>query len=154
MLSRRRPASLAALVLAFCACALPDRGVLRAGAMRGEAAAAAGHLSATTTSAGGELWTADGAIVQADIAGIVYTHVMRGQEVHILTGVHGAADGAITAEAWFFAQDLASFGRYPGVSVWNLGEMSPAAIARIVNGPGVAIGAFCNSAVGLAPWIH
>ena len=147
----------------LCACDLPDAerapaaatlDVPPLAALRGrEAGAMVGRLSSATNAAGGELWTAVGTVVQDDIAGIVLDGVLRGEDVHILTGVHGAANGALTAEAWFFAQDLATFGRYPGVNVWNVAAMSPTAIRTLVRGPGTTIGAFCNSAIGLAPWV-
>jgi len=151
---------LAVLLAVLCACNQPDAepvppaaslDVPPLAARRGREVGAAGRLSSATNAAGGELWTAVGTIVQDDIAGIVFDSVIRGEDVHILTGVHGAANGALTAEAWFFAQDLATFGRYPGVNVWNVADMSPTAIRTLVHGPGTTIGAFCNSAIGLAP---
>jgi hypothetical protein len=153
---------LAAVLVVLCACGAPGGGVAPSepsgipalAALRGrEAIAAAGRFSSTINASGGELWTAVGTIVQDDIAGIVARSAERGDEVHILTGVHGAADGALTPEAWFFAQDLATFGQIPGVSVWNVAEMSSAAIQHLVHARGTTIGAFCNSAVGLAPWL-
>lgn len=153
---------LAVFVAVLCACNAPGAEPALAAsldapplaALRGrEAGAMVGRFSSATNAAGGEVWTAVGTVVQDDIAGIVLDSVLRGEDVHILTGVHGAADGALTAEAWFFAQDLATFGRYPGVNVWNVAEMSPTAIRVLVRGPGTTIGAFCNSAIGLAPWV-
>lgn len=155
--------SLAVCVAVLCACHLPEAEQAAPAAsldapplaaQRGpEASAIVGRFASATNAAGGELWTAVGTVVQDDIASIVLDSVLRGEPVHILTGVHGAANGALTAEAWFFAQDLATFGRYPGVSVWNVAEMSPTAIHTLVRGPGTTIGAFCNSAIGLAPWL-
>src|SRR5262249_45829547 len=122
---------LAVLMALLCACR-PDAEPVPPGAsldvpplaaLRGREVGAAGRLSSAPNAAGGELWTAVGTIVQDDITGIVFDSVMRGEDVHILTGVHGAVDGVLTAEAWFFAQDLATFGRYPGVNVWNVADM-------------------------------
>jgi hypothetical protein len=50
-----------------------------------------------------------------------------------------------------YEADVATFGQFPGVQVYNVANMSPAAIAEVVNGPGTIIGGFCNSGACLAP---
>lgn len=58
--------------------------------------------------------------------------VMRGDDVHILTGAHGFPDSSIVADAGLLADDVARFGGIPGVRVHDLTSMSPARI----RGPG------------------
>jgi hypothetical protein len=76
---------------------------------------------------------------------------MKSGEVNILTGVHGFADGSVLTDISLFEADVAKFGQYPGVNVFNIAEMSPGAISNVVNGPGIIIGGFCNSGACLAP---
>jgi hypothetical protein len=73
-------------------------------------------------------------------------------DVHILTGVHGLEDGSTIAERSFYDADMARFGDVPGVQVHDITTMTPGEINNVLNGPGTAIGGFCNSAACLAPF--
>ena len=103
-----------------------------------------------TNAAGGRIFTSTGAINQNDFAGIVNSGLMRGEEVHILTGAHGLADGSLVADPSLFADDVARFGDMPGVSVQDVMSMSPAEIKAVLQGPGTIIGGFCDSGACLA----
>ncbi len=76
--------------------------------------------------------------------------LMRGDDVHILTGTHGLPDGSLVPDASLFADDVRSFGHLPGVTVHNLPNMSPAEVSGVLNSPGTIIGGFCNSGACLA----
>jgi hypothetical protein len=103
-------------------------------------------------SAGGRIFTSTGDIAQKDFAGIVNGGLTRGDQVSILTGAHGAADGSLIADASMYADDLRAFGDLPGVHVYNVASMTPAEIGGVLNGPGTIIGGFCNSGACLAPY--
>lgn len=103
-----------------------------------------------TNAAGGRVFTSTGGIEQSDFAGIVNSGLMRGEEVTILTGAHGAADGSIAASQSMLAADVGRFGSLPGVRVRDVSTMSRAEIQAAMNGPGTIIGAFCNSGACLA----
>ena len=103
-------------------------------------------------SAGGRIFTSTGDIAQKDFAGIVNGGLTRGDQVSILTGAHGAADGSLIADASMYADDLRAFGDLPGVHVYNVASMTPAEIGTVLNGPGTIIGGFCNSGACLAPF--
>jgi hypothetical protein len=111
-----------------------------------------GIFSQTTNAAGGEVWTSAGLIEQADFAHIVNAGVMKGGPVNILSGAHGAVTGEITPQLRFLLEDMAKFGREPGVNVYNVLKLSPSEINRLMNGPGTTIGAFCNSGKCLEPF--
>jgi hypothetical protein len=66
-------------------------------------------------------------------------------EVNILTGVHGLADGTTIADYSFYEEDVATFGRIPGVNIYNIPSMTSGEIGSVLNGPGTTIGAFCYS---------
>ncbi|MCI4061491.1 hypothetical protein MRQ36_02420 [Micromonospora sp. R77] len=100
--------------------------------------------------AGGRLFVSSGEIAQNDFVGIVNGALMRGDEVHIISGAHGLPDGSLISDAGFYADDVARFGSLPGVTVHNLPSMSPAEVQQVLQGPGTIIGGFCNSAVCLA----
>lgn len=70
---------------------------------------------------------------------------MRGDDVHILSGAHGFPDGRIVADATLFADDVAAFGRMPGVQVHDLPSMSPDQVRAVLRRPGTIIGGFCDS---------
>lgn len=95
--------------------------------------------------AGGRIFTSSGPINQNDFAGIVNNGVMRGDDVHILTGAHGLPNGTMVADASIYADDVARFGDLPGVMVHDVASMSPAAISGVLQRPGTIIGGFCDS---------
>ncbi|MFD6663684.1 hypothetical protein ACFWDK_15125 [Micromonospora chalcea] len=100
-------------------------------------------------SAGGRLFVSSGTINQNDFAGIVNSALMRGDDVHIITGVHGLPDGSLISDAGMYADDVKRFGSIPGVSVHNLPAMSSGEVKQVLEGPGTIIGGFCNSGVCL-----
>jgi hypothetical protein len=103
-----------------------------------------GIFTSTTNAAGGTVWTSEGLIVQSDFASLVNSGLYSG-EVNILTGVHGLADGTTIADLSLYEADVATFGKIPGVNVYNLSSMTPGQIGSLLRGPGTTIGAFCNS---------
>jgi RHS repeat-associated protein len=105
-----------------------------------------------TNSAGGRIFTSTGDIAQKDFGGIVNNGLMRGDQVSILAGAHGAADGRLIADASMFADDFRAFGDLPGVHVYNVASMTPSEIGAVLNGPGTVVGGFCNSGACLAPF--
>jgi hypothetical protein len=111
-----------------------------------------GIFSKTRNAAGGEVWTSTGNIVQSDFASIVNSGVLRGRSINILSGAHGSPSGLITAERLFLQDDVAVFGRFPGVNVFDVTALTPGEISGLLRGEGTTIGAFCNSAVCLAPF--
>jgi RHS repeat-associated protein len=116
--------------------------------------AAEGVFSAGTTAEGGQLFTSVGTITQDTVAPIVTNAVNAGEEVSILSGVHGAADGSTVTSVAMFQSDVATFGGLPGVTVYDMNELleSPSVLNSILNGPTTVIGAFCNSGACLAPY--
>jgi RHS repeat-associated protein len=107
---------------------------------------------AGTNAVGGRVFTSTGRISQNDFAGIVNNGLMRGDDVHILTGVHGLPSGGWIPDATMYANDVARFGQLPGVSVHDVTSMSESAISNVLQRPGTIIGGFCDSAVCLAPY--
>jgi hypothetical protein len=99
-----------------------------------------------TNAADGRVFTSTGTIKQADFQGIVETSLMREEEVQIISGVHGYPDGTMEAHPTFFKDDMNRFGNLPGVTVYNLPDMSVEGIQAILENPGNIIGGFCNSA--------
>jgi hypothetical protein len=96
------------------------------------------------------VYTAVGGIAQSEVGTAVISALYSGsEEINILTGVHGALGGTLIKAPEFFEIDLAKFGDIPGVTVHDITTLSPAEIEGMVNGPGVTIGAFCNSAACL-----
>jgi hypothetical protein len=106
-----------------------------------------------TNAAGGRVVTSSGPISQDDFAGFVNSGVMRGDDVHVLTGVHGAPDGSMVPDVTLYADDVARFGDLDGVTIHDVATMSPAAITEVLESPGTIIGGFCDSAVCLAPFM-
>jgi RHS repeat-associated protein len=121
------------------------------GALAGRGGAGSGSFSSSTNAAGGQVYTSTGNIAQNDFAGFVNSGLYEG-DVHILTGVHGLEDGSTIAERSFYDADMARFGDVPGVQVHDITTMTPGEINNVLNGPGTAIGGFCNSAACLAPF--
>lgn len=105
-----------------------------------------------TNAAGGRVFTSTGGISQNDFAGIVNNGLMRGEEVTILSGAHGGANGSLVADASMFADDVAEFGMMPGVRVLDVTKMTAEEIRAALNGSGTIIGGFCNSGACLAPY--
>ncbi|WP_157699781.1 RHS repeat-associated core domain-containing protein [Pseudorhodoplanes sinuspersici] len=110
-----------------------------------------GVLTSETNAVGGKVVTSVGLINQNDIAPFVNSGLYRGN-VNILSGVHGEITGAMAVDVSLFRADVARFGNLPGVTVYNLPELSPGQIKNLLNGPGTTIGAFCNSGACLAPY--
>ncbi|MFI5951452.1 RHS repeat-associated core domain-containing protein [Micromonospora chalcea] len=100
--------------------------------------------------AGGRLFFSSGQINQNDFAGIVNGALMRGDDVHIITGAHGLPDGSLISDAGMYADDVKRFGSIPGVSVHNLPAMSSGEVKQVLEAPGTIIGGFCNSGACLA----
>ncbi len=95
-------------------------------------------------------WRAcSGTINQGDFAGIVNSALMRGDEVHIISGAHGLPDGSLISDAAMYADDVERFGSMPGVTVYNLPLMTPGSVKQVLEGSGTIIGGFCNSGVCL-----
>ena len=110
-----------------------------------------GVISQTgTNAAGGRVFTSTGTITQNDFRGIVNGGLMRGDDVHILTGTHGLPDGSLVPDASLFADDVRAFGNLPGVTVHDLPDMSPVEVSRVLISLGTIIGGFCNSGACLA----
>jgi RHS repeat-associated protein len=105
-----------------------------------------------TNAAGGRVFTSTGTITQDDFAGIVDAALMRGDDVHILTGAHGSANGKLVPDASMHEHDVARFGDYPGVTVHDVPSMTSDAIHDVLQRPGTIIGGFCDSAACLAPY--
>jgi RHS repeat-associated protein len=103
-----------------------------------------GIFSRTTNLAGGEVWTSSGGISQNEFASIVNSGLMKG-EVNIITGVHGRATGEMIAYLSLYWADVARFGMYPGVRVFNVPSMTTVALSNVLKGAGTIIGAFCHS---------
>jgi RHS repeat-associated protein len=112
-----------------------------------------GIFSRTTNAAGGEVWTSVGQVAQNDFTAMVNSGLMKGHEVKLLTGAHGAVDGTWVADLGMFEFDAATLGQYEGVQVFNFAEMSPTAISEMINGPGTIVGGFCNSGACLAAYM-
>jgi hypothetical protein len=107
---------------------------------------------AGTNAAGGRVFTSTGTITQNDFTGIVNNGLMRGDDVHILTGAHGLPSGKMILDASMYADDVARFGDLPGVTVHDVASMSPGAISDVLQRPGTIIGGLCDSAACLAPY--
>jgi len=105
-----------------------------------------------TNAAGGRIFTSTGPINQNDFAGIVQSSLMKGNQVSILTGAHGLPNGSLIADASMLADDVAAFGKMPGVSVHDVASMSPAEISAVLQRPGTIIGGFCDSGACLSPY--
>lgn len=84
--------------------------------------------------------------------GIVNSSLIRGDDVHILTGVHGLPSGKMIPDASLYADDVARFGDLPGVTVHDVASMSPGGISDVLQRQGSVIGGFCDSAACLAPY--
>ncbi|WP_162009805.1 hypothetical protein [Methylocystis heyeri] len=89
-------------------------------------------MSSSTNSAGGEVWTSVGEISQNDFAGIVNGGLMKGGDVNILSGVHGLASGEMVADLSLYNADIATFGRMPGVNIYNIPEMTAGEISKVL----------------------
>jgi hypothetical protein len=99
----------------------------------------------STNAAGGRLFTSAGNIEQFDIDSIVQLALMRGDDVHVITGVHGLPGGTTIPHPAFYADDIAQYGCLDGVFIHDLPAMTLPGLKAILDGPGTIIGAFCNS---------
>jgi hypothetical protein len=129
-----------------------SRGVDAVGGSRGLNSLGGIVSEGSTNSVGGRIITSTGTITQKDFATFVHTGVMKGENVEILTGVHGEPNGSIIPDSTLFADDVNTFGGLPGVTVHNVAQMLPEQIRAVMRGPGTIIGGFCSSAVCLAPY--
>ena len=82
--------------------------------------------------------------------------VMRGEQVNILSGVHGEISGVMRADLSLFHADVLKFAQYPGVNVYNMTELitNPLQLRTILNSSGTTIGGFCHSTACLAPFMR
>lgn len=112
-----------------------------------------GVISRTSTNAaGGSIYTSTGGINQNDFAGIVNGGLIKGDDIHIITGGHGAADGSLIPDVTMFADDVLRFGDIPGVHVHDLPNLTPDQVKAILAKPGTIIGGFCFSGACLAKY--
>jgi hypothetical protein len=100
----------------------------------------------------GQIYTSTGTIAQRDFAGIVDTALMKGEEVHILTGAHGLPDGSWKADPSMYAEDITAFGKFKDVSVHDFPSMTADDVYDVLERPGVIIGGLCESDACLAPY--
>jgi hypothetical protein len=107
-----------------------------------------GHSNA----AGGSVFTSDGVNTQESLVGIVEDGLKRGDDIHILTGANGSADGNMTPDDRFYVEDMERFGDLPGVVIHNLPTMSEGEVSAVLQGPGTIMGGFCHSAICLSPY--
>jgi RHS repeat-associated protein len=101
---------------------------------------------------GGKLYTTRGQVISNDFAGIVDEALSRGERVNILTGVHGAQNGRMLGEIRFKIWDVARFNR-PGVTIWNIDNMTTSEITDVINSTDTTIGGFCYSGTCLTPYM-
>jgi RHS repeat-associated protein len=111
-----------------------------------------GIFNPESNAAGGTVWTSTGTIAQEDFASIVNSALMRGEDVNLISGVHGATDGSMIIDLQMHADDVARFGGLDGVTVHNMSELTSQELGSLLNGPGTTIGGFCNSGACLAPY--
>ncbi|MFC6564631.1 hypothetical protein [Actinoplanes utahensis] len=105
-----------------------------------------------SNAAGGRIFTSSGNIAQKDFDHIVENAAMRGDDIHILSGNHGYPDGLRKADASLYADDVARYGTFPNMHIYDMPSMSEAQIKEVMQKPGVIIGGFCNSQACLAPY--
>ena len=97
---------------------------------------------------GGDVHLSSGTVYRSDYASIVNASVMQGKKVEILSGVHGAPSGAMRADTQLLMEDIAAFGKLPGVTVHNTATLGESGTARVLNSsPGTVIGGFCDSII-------
>jgi RHS repeat-associated protein len=83
-----------------------------------------GFFYSTRNNVGGTVWQSQGLISQGDFKPIVEQALSQGQEVNVITGIHGGADGTIRAGPELLEEDLNEFGNSPGVNVFNYSDMN------------------------------
>jgi RHS repeat-associated protein len=114
-----------------------------------------GSFVSTYNAAGGEVFTSTGQIAQADFRGIVETGRYWGQEVKIISGVHGEPNGIIIQDIELLKNDVEKFRNIPGVTVFDYTTLeSTGQLGSIINSEGRIIGGFCNSGVCLGNLIR
>ena len=111
-----------------------------------------GFFNRTTNAAGADVWVSEGLIHQSDFVHIVQSGTMKGNQVNILSGVHGNITGEMPADLSLFLNDITAFGKMPGVTVHDISKMTPTELSSMLNSEGTIIGAFCNSRLCLAPY--
>jgi RHS repeat-associated protein len=112
-----------------------------------------GIFESKVNAAGGDVVTSTGSIVQREFGSFVNSGLMKGNDVSILSGVHGNAAGDISPEPQFFADDMSQYGGIDGVTVYDFMTMTEAQVVEVINGPNTTIGAFCNSGVCLEKYM-
>jgi hypothetical protein len=133
----------------------PEGQQLADDAMRGMNQNLGGIFSSQATEAGGTLYTSQGLISQGQVGTIVNTTVNYvGGAINIITGAHGAVDGTLDPDPSMLQEDISTFGSIPGVTIYNVMTTGSSILTQLVNGPGTTIGAFCNSAAYLSPFMH
>jgi hypothetical protein len=117
-----------------------------ANAFRGTDPNWGGTYSPQTNAAGGTVWTTQGGISQTSVADMINTAgYSNPSEINVLTGADGLPSGQMISNPAFYNSDLARFGNIPNVNIINVMDLTPEEIQAYLNGPGVTIGAFCNS---------
>ena len=72
-----------------------------------------------------------------------------GDEVHILSGVHGSPQGGIRADIRILNEDVEAYAQLKGVHVYDMSVMTPEQVLNVVTSPGTVIGATCHSEIVL-----
>lgn len=108
-----------------------------------------GYFRSTTNDSGGTIHYAEGNVVGSQMNPIVDQAVKNGDDVTILSGVHGRPDGTTTPEPKFYEDDQNMFGDLPKVEIRDFSKMTQGEVDELLAGPGTVIGGFCNSGVCL-----
>jgi hypothetical protein len=103
------------------------------------------EFTSSANGAGGTLHTSVGAIDQTDVSGIVNKELIQGNDVRVVTGVHGAPDGSTVPDSGMLDFDKSTYGGISGVTVHDFNTMTPEDLRQLLSSPGATIGAFCNS---------
>lgn len=95
-----------------------------------------------TNSNGGQIHVSTAPIDQYSFTDIVTN--AKGQ-VNILSGTHGDIDGMLLAERQFLMEDIANWGNYSNVAVFDVTKLSTAEVSTILNSNSTSICAWCYS---------
>lgn len=109
-----------------------------------------GIFQSSPNAAGGDVFSVSGRIRGSDLRTMVNSGLVKGNDVNIITGLHGAPTGAVEAAPEFFAADSAAYGSLPGVTVYDFYAMTDAEMSALLEGTGTTILAWCDSACWLA----